>query len=137
MWVVGSSAHNHSGTGSPPPIPGSYVSASREGNEHRGPSGQLCKVQAWKRDCHLAQTLWTRIPACGCTLAREAGRNSLDVCPGKEEQRWGAHYGISTWGVTSGVGGKRGDGDRGPQERVHSVPAGPQKLPSYLQPSGA
>lgn len=65
--------------------------------------------------------LWTRIPACGCTPAREAGRNSLDVCLGKEEQSWGVHDGVSTCRVTSRVGGKRGDGDRGGPRSVSTV----------------
>lgn len=40
---------------------------------------------------------------------------------GKEEQRWGAHNGVSTCGVTSRVGGKRGDGDRGGPRSVSTV----------------
>ena len=40
------------------------------------------------------------------------------MCPGKEEQSWGAHNGVSTCGVTAR---KRGDGDRGSPGGVSTV----------------
>ena len=103
-----------------PPSPDLTCLPAEKGNEHRGPSGQLCKVQAWKRDCHFAQTL-DQNPCMWLHPAREAGRNSLDVCLGKEEQSWGVHDGVSTCRVTSRVGGKRGDGDRGGPRSVSTV----------------
>lgn len=40
------------------------------------------------------------------------------MCPGKEEQRWGAHDAVSACGVTAR---KRGDGDRGSPRSVSTV----------------